>query len=195
VQRARPPKDRVEGRYTHQRWKSNVLLPGRIVSDEWIVCLSMDKTLIVLLSEPFPSNTTWTFCSNPFRVLRQPHVISAHYTAWKVPYKSQLDKALVACDEISGLIVACCLMRPDGILSLNAASVMRKLKERKFAAGVDRGEILAGVQLLNVNLTDHITFVIDTLRPHAANLGIDGALKSAKITTTSTCSPSTPPHR
>lgn len=54
------------------------------------------------------------------------HAISAHYTKWKVPYTSMLDKALLACDELTGFIVACCQVRPDGITSLETKSVIKK---------------------------------------------------------------------
>jgi predicted hydrolase (HD superfamily) len=54
------------------------------------------------------------------------HAISAHYTKWGVAYESQLDKALLACDELTGFVGACCLVRPDGISSLAAKSVSRR---------------------------------------------------------------------
>ena len=88
--------------------------------------------------------------------------------------QSQLDKALLACDELTGLIVACCLVRPDGIASLKPKSVKKKLKDKAFAAKVDRGEIRSGVELLGVELDDHIQFVIDALQPHADELQLGG---------------------
>ena len=102
------------------------------------------------------------------------HAISAHYTKWGVVPKSQLDRALLACDELTGLIVACCLVRPDGIASLKPKSVKKKLKDKAFAAKVDRGEIRNGVELLGVDLDDHIRFLIEALRPHADELQIGG---------------------
>ena len=51
------------------------------------------------------------------------HAVSAHYTRWGVPYDSRLDRALLACDEPTGFVMACCLVRPDDITSLEAASV------------------------------------------------------------------------
>jgi predicted hydrolase (HD superfamily) len=103
------------------------------------------------------------------------YAVSAHYTKWGVTPKSQLDKALLACDELTGLIVACCLVRPDGIASLEPRSVKKKLKDKAFAAKVDRSEIQSGVQLLGVELDDHIRFVIDALRPHADELQLGGS--------------------
>jgi predicted hydrolase (HD superfamily) len=102
------------------------------------------------------------------------HAISAHYTVWNVPYEGPLDKALLACDELTGFVVACCLVRPEGISTLESKSVRKKLKDKAFAAKVDRREIDAGASLLGVDLSDHIGFVIESLKPHAAELGIVG---------------------
>jgi predicted hydrolase (HD superfamily) len=100
------------------------------------------------------------------------HAVSAHYTGWGVPYQSTLDKALLACDELTGFVGACAKVRPDGILSLEPRSVLKKLKDKGFAAKVERGEVLQGVELLGVSLEEHIGFVIEALRPHAAELGL-----------------------
>lgn len=100
------------------------------------------------------------------------HAISAHYTKWNVPYETLLDKALLACDELTGFIVACCQVRPDGITSLETRSVIKKLKDKGFAAKVDRDEVYKGVELLGVDLTEHITFIIDVLKKNREELGI-----------------------
>lgn len=100
------------------------------------------------------------------------HAISAHYTKWNVPYENLLDKALLACDELTGFVVACCQVRPDGITSLEARSVIKKLKDKGFAAKVDRDEVYKGVELLGVDLTDHITFIIEILKKNREELGI-----------------------
>ena len=102
------------------------------------------------------------------------HAVSAHYTKWGVPYESTLDKALLACDELTGFVGACCFVRPDGIHSLAPKSVKKKLKDKKFAAKVERDEVRAGAELLEVDLGEHIQFVIDSLRPHAEELGLSG---------------------
>jgi len=102
------------------------------------------------------------------------HAVSAHYTQWGVPYESDLDRALLACDELTGFIVACCLVRPEGVTTLTAKSVKKKLKDKRFAASVERTEVHAGVELLGADLGEHITFLIDALRPHAEELGIQG---------------------
>jgi predicted hydrolase (HD superfamily) len=100
------------------------------------------------------------------------HAISAHYTHWNVPYETSLDKALIACDEITGFIVACCQVRPDGIQSLETKSVLKKLKDKGFAAKVDRYEVSKGAELFGVELADHVTFIIETLRQNRQELGI-----------------------
>ena len=100
------------------------------------------------------------------------HAISAHYTKWGVSYDTQLDKALLACDELTGFVGACCFVRPDGITSLNPKSVKKKLKQKSFAAKVEREEVAAGIEMLGVDAGDHIQFVIDALKPHAAELGL-----------------------
>jgi predicted hydrolase (HD superfamily) len=102
------------------------------------------------------------------------HAISAHHTGWGVPYETPLDRALLACDELTGFIVAASLVRPEGVLTLTPKSVKKKLKDKRFAAKVDRGEVRAGAELLGVDLGDHIQFVIEALRPHADELGIAG---------------------
>jgi len=100
------------------------------------------------------------------------YAISAHYTQWGVLHKSQLDKSLLACDELTGFVVASCLVRPDGVTTLTPKSVRKKLKDRAFAAKVDRGEIARGAELLAVDLSQHIQLVIDALAPYADELGI-----------------------
>ena len=102
------------------------------------------------------------------------HAVSAHYTKWGVQYESTLDKALLACDELTGFIGACCHVREGGVLSLEPKSVVKKLKDKGFAAKVERSEVQAGVELLNIELSAHIAFVIEALRPHAAALGLLG---------------------
>lgn len=100
------------------------------------------------------------------------HAISAHYTKWNVPYTNLLDKALLACDELTGFIVACCHVRPDGISTLEPKSVVKRLKDKSFAAKVERDEVYKGAELLGVELTDHIAFIVDVLRKNKAELGI-----------------------
>jgi predicted hydrolase (HD superfamily) len=85
-----------------------------------------------------------------------------------------MDKALLACDELAGFVVACCLVRPDGIATLEPKSVKKKLKDKAFAAKVDRQIIKDSVELLGADMDQHIQMVIDALKPHAGELGIGG---------------------
>ena len=100
------------------------------------------------------------------------HAVSAHYTKWNVPYNSLLDKALLACDELTGFIIACCQVRPDGINSLESKSVIKKLKDKSFAAKVERDEVYKGTELLGVDLNEHISFIITVLKNNKTELGI-----------------------
>ncbi len=100
------------------------------------------------------------------------HAISCHYTKWGVTATSPMDKALLACDELTGFVGACCLVRPEGIATLTPKSIKKKLKSKGFAAKVDREEVAIGMQLLEVDPSEHIQFVIDALKPFAEGLGI-----------------------
>lgn len=83
-----------------------------------------------------------------------------------------LDKALYACDEITGLITATALLRPTGISDLTAASVQKKMKSKGFARGVNREDVVRGAQDFGVDLGEHIQFVIDAIKPIAVELGL-----------------------
>jgi predicted hydrolase (HD superfamily) len=100
------------------------------------------------------------------------HAISAHYTKWNVPYESLLDKALLACDELTGFIVACAQVRPEGIATLEPKSVVKKLKDKSFAAKVERDEVYKGCELMGVELVEHIGFIIEVLRANKEELAI-----------------------
>ena len=100
--------------------------------------------------------------------------ILSHASYSGVPRESKLEKTLFACDELAGFVIACCLVRPDGIASLEPRSVKKKLKDKAFAAKVDRQIIQQGVELLGVDLGEHVQFVIDSLKPYAEELGIAG---------------------
>lgn len=87
---------------------------------------------------------------------------------------TRLDKVLYACDELSGLVYACCLVRPTGIDDLKPKSVTRKLKDLKFAAGVNRDDVAHGLELLGLERAGHIQNVIDGMRAVSEDLGIRG---------------------
>src|SRR5689334_2997162 len=82
-----------------------------------------------------------------------------------------LDKALYACDELAGMITAVALVRPTGITDLSASSVKKKMKSKGFARNVNREDISRGAQDFGVDLTEHIQFIIDALKPLAGELG------------------------
>ena len=88
--------------------------------------------------------------------------------------ESELDKVLCACDELSGLVFAACLVRPTGIDDLKPKSVTKKLKDKTFAAGVSREDVERGVELIGLDRSEHIQNVIEALRSIGAELGIRG---------------------
>jgi putative nucleotidyltransferase with HDIG domain len=82
-----------------------------------------------------------------------------------VPRNSPMAKCLFACDELCGFIVACAYIRPDKFETLQVDSVKKKLKDKKFAAKVNREDIELGISDLGVDKDAHIQFVIDSLKP------------------------------
>lgn len=101
------------------------------------------------------------------------HAILAHRSHFTgVEPETDLDKVLIACDELSGLVFATCLVRPTGIDDLNPKSVVKKLKDKTFAAGVSREEVQWGMDLIGLERSEHVQNVIDGLRTAAAELGL-----------------------
>jgi len=98
--------------------------------------------------------------------------VLSHAEHLAMPRDTLMKKSLFACDELSGFIHACGLVRPDGIETLEPKSVKKKLKQPSFAAGVHREDVYKGAEELGVELDDHIRFVIDALRPIAGELGL-----------------------
>ena len=88
--------------------------------------------------------------------------------------ESELDKVLIACDELSGLVYATCLVRPNGIDDMKPKSVTKKLKDKTFAAGVSRDEVQKGVDLIGLERVEHIQNIINALRTVADQLQIRG---------------------
>ena len=88
------------------------------------------------------------------------------------PVRNRPDKAPLACDELTGFIGACCFVRPTDP-HLTPPSVKRISKDKSFAAKVDREEVRAGVELLGWTGRTH-PILIDALKPHAAELGLNG---------------------
>jgi putative nucleotidyltransferase with HDIG domain len=105
--------------------------------------------------------------------------ILSHAEHLAMPRDTPLKKTLFACDELSGFIHACGLVRPDGIATLEPKSVKKKLKQPSFAAGVHRDEVYKGAEELGVELDDHIRFVIEAMRPIAGELGLRESAEQA----------------
>lgn len=97
----------------------------------------------------------------------------AHFT--NVAPETTLDRVLVACDELTGLVNATALVRPTGIDDLEPKSVKKKMKDKAFAAGVDRDEVRQGAELLGVDFDAHVRNVITAMREIADELGISAA--------------------
>lgn len=91
-----------------------------------------------------------------------------------VPRETLMAKALFAVDELAGFIVACCKVRPDGVMTLEPKSVVKKLKDKSFAAAVSRDDVTQGMEELGVERTEHIRTCIEALRKHADRLGLKG---------------------
>jgi putative nucleotidyltransferase with HDIG domain len=88
------------------------------------------------------------------------------------PRVSRLDKALYACDELAGFIMACAMVRPERLSGMQVSSVKKKLKNKAFAASINRDDIARGAADLGVELDDHIQFVIEALQPISSELGL-----------------------
>jgi len=98
--------------------------------------------------------------------------VLSHAEHLAIPRDTPLKKTLFACDELSGFVHACALVRPEGLSTLEPKSVVKKLKQPSFAAGVHRDEVYAGAELLGLELNQHIANVIEAMRPIAGELGL-----------------------
>jgi putative nucleotidyltransferase with HDIG domain len=116
------------------------------------------------------------------RILRQRgwpedilQAILGHATYSGVARETRMAQSLFAVDELTGLVTATALVRPSKSLhEVDARSVRKKMKDKAFARGVNRDDVLLGAQELGVDLDAHIQFVIDAMRARAADLGLDG---------------------
>jgi putative nucleotidyltransferase with HDIG domain len=98
--------------------------------------------------------------------------VLSHAEHLAMPRDTLLKKSLFACDELSGFVHACGLVRPTGLDGLEPKSVKKKLKQPSFAAGVHRDEVYAGAEGLGLELDDHIRNVVSALQPIAPQLGL-----------------------
>jgi putative nucleotidyltransferase with HDIG domain len=97
----------------------------------------------------------------------------AHYT--NTPRESRMAKTLFAVDELTGLITATALVRPSkSVHEVETKSVRKKMKDKAFARGVSRDDVMNGATELGVDLDEHITFVIASMQARSADLGLSG---------------------
>jgi putative nucleotidyltransferase with HDIG domain len=101
--------------------------------------------------------------------------IASHADFMGVPRETPMEKTLYAVDELSGFVVACAHVRPQGLEGMTPKSVKKKLKTPAFAAAVNRDEVRAGAEELGVDLDAHIALVIAALQARADELGVTGS--------------------
>ena len=98
--------------------------------------------------------------------------IASHADFMGVPRESQMEKTLYAVDELSGFLLACAYVRPQGLEGLTPKSVKKKLKQPSFAAAVNREDVRAGAEELGADFDEHVAFVIAALNERADELGV-----------------------
>lgn len=102
--------------------------------------------------------------------MRRAIISHASYTG--VPRDSIMAKALYACDELCGFIIACALVRPNKISDLEVSSVKKKMKDKAFAKNVSREAIIEGAEEFGIPLDQHIQFVINAMKSISKELGL-----------------------
>ena len=102
------------------------------------------------------------------------HAVMAHAEHTGVAPETRMANALRAVDELTGFVIACSLVRPTGISDLRAKSVKKKLKDRSFAAAVNREEIAEYTEVIGEEMSEHIDFVIEAMRGIADTLELQG---------------------
>jgi predicted hydrolase (HD superfamily) len=99
--------------------------------------------------------------------------ILGHAEYSEVPRVTHLDKALFACDELAGFLTACALVKPTkAIADVEVPGVRKKMKDKAFARGVNREDVIQGAQELGVDLDAHIAFCLDAMKKRAGELGL-----------------------
>ncbi|MFZ5817285.1 MAG: HD domain-containing protein [Bacillota bacterium] len=117
----------------------------------------------ILAERGVPEDIRYTICSH------------ADYLQDRYPRTSLRDRVLYAVDELSGLVVATALVRPSkSIFEVDVEAVRKKMKDKRFAAGVNREDVIRGAQELGVDLDEHIGHVIEALKAAADQLGLRG---------------------
>lgn len=103
------------------------------------------------------------------------YAVMCHADHLGLERKTPLDRAIYAVDELTGLIIAVALVRPNkSIHEVDAKAVRKKMKDKSFARAVNREDVVKGAEQLGVDLDGHIAFVIEALKPAAEQLGIAG---------------------
>jgi len=100
--------------------------------------------------------------------------VASHADFLEVPRQTPMEKTLYAVDELSGFVMACAFVRPQGIHGMTPKSVKKKMKTPAFAAAVNREELRRGAEDLGVDFDEHVAFVIAALEERAAELGLEG---------------------
>jgi predicted hydrolase (HD superfamily) len=103
--------------------------------------------------------------------------IAGHAEFLGVPRVTPLAKTLYAVDELSGFLLACAYVRPEGIHGLTPKSVRKKLKQPSFAAAVNRDDVVHGAEELGVDFDEHVAFVIAALEARADELELHGSAR------------------
>jgi putative nucleotidyltransferase with HDIG domain len=108
------------------------------------------------------------------------HAVQAHATFLGVPRVSPLDKALLACDELTGLIMAAVYVRPDrNIRNVQFSSIKKKWKDKAFTAAIDRHENMVFIEELGVPFEEHVERVLSAMQGIAEELGVSGTGEQA----------------
>ncbi len=103
------------------------------------------------------------------------HAIMGHAEYTHTARESHLDKVLFACDELAGFLTANALVKPTkSIRDVNVPSVLKKMKDKAFARGVNRDDIVAGAEELGIALPEHVAFCLAAMQQHAEELGLAG---------------------
>jgi predicted hydrolase (HD superfamily) len=103
------------------------------------------------------------------------HAILGHAEYTHTPRESHLDQVLFACDELAGFLTANALVKPTkSIRDVNVPSVLKKMKDKAFARGVNRDDIVQGAAELGIALPDHVAFCLAAMQQHAEELGLAG---------------------
>jgi predicted hydrolase (HD superfamily) len=110
-------------------------------------------------------------------VTRRAILSHANYSG--IPRQSLMERALFACDELTGLLTACSYVKPSkSIFEVDVPSVKKKLKDKAFARNVSRDDIVSGAEQLGVPLDEHIAFCIEAMKARAEELGVAGSMQT-----------------